>query len=189
LHKLALSDIPDSRHTDLDAQAARRSFRQGERIVVTTSARFNTAHRTRVQLAATIVGAVFLLVGILGFVPGVTTHYSDMTFAGHNSMAKLLGVFMVSVLHNLVHIAFGIAGLALARRYASARSYLIAGGVIYLVLWVYGLIIDRSSNANFVPVNTPDNWLHFGLGAGMIALGLLLSDKAHHEDSRPAAGR
>lgn len=47
--------------------------------------------RTLLQL---VVGVVFILVGIIGFVPGITTHYSDMTFAGHNSMAKLVGLFI-----------------------------------------------------------------------------------------------
>jgi hypothetical protein len=125
-----------------------------------------------------VVGIVFLLVGILGFVPGITTHYGDMTFAGHDSMAKLLGIFMVSVLHNIVHLLFGIAGIALSRTVPSARNYLIGGGVIYLVLWLYGLVIDQTSSANFVPINTADNWLHFLLGVGMIALGVLLTRRA-----------
>ena len=134
--------------------------------------------RTQVQLAAFVVGVVFLLVGILGFIPGITTHYGDMTFAGHDSMAKLLGVFMVSVLHNIVHLLFGIAGILLSRTVPSARNYLIGGGVIYLVLWLYGLVIDQTSSANFVPINTPDNWLHFVLGIGMIALGVLLTRRS-----------
>jgi len=131
--------------------------------------------RTRVQQAALLVGAVFLLVGILGFIPGITTHYDSMEFAAHHSGAKLLGIFQVSVLHNIVHLLFGIAGLALARAKGTARNYLVVGGAIYLVLWVYGLIIDLGSDANFVPLNTADNWLHFVLGLGMIALGFLLS--------------
>ena len=57
----------------------------------------------------------------------------------------------------------------------SRRAWLIGGGVIYLVLWIYGLVIDQTSSANFVPINTADNWLHFLLGAGMIALGVVLS--------------
>ncbi|MDT4910925.1 MAG: hypothetical protein QOC66_53 [Pseudonocardiales bacterium] len=134
--------------------------------------------RSTLQLAATVVAATFVLVGILGFVPGITTHYSDMTGAGHNSMAKLLGIFNVSILHNLVHLLFGIVGLALARTASGAKSYLIGGGVIYLVLWVYGLLIDKNTNANFIPVNTADNWLHFVLGLGMIALGVLLGRRA-----------
>jgi hypothetical protein len=82
------------------------------------------------------------------------------------------------VLHNLVHVLFGVAGLAMARTWNGARSYLIGGGAIYLVLWLYGLLINKNTAANFVPVNTADDWLHFLLGAGMIALGVVLGKRA-----------
>ena len=131
-------------------------------------------NRRPVQLAAMVVAAVFLLVGILGFVPGITTEYDGMTFAGHHSTAMLLGVFHVSILHNIVHLLFGVAGLALARTVGGASAFLIGGGAVYLVLWVYGLVIDMDSAANFVPLNTADNWLHLFLGVGMIALGAVL---------------
>jgi hypothetical protein len=133
---------------------------------------------TQVQTAAAAVGAVFLLVGILGFIPGITSNYDTMTFAGHESGAKLLGIFEVSILHNLVHVLFGVAGLAMARTWSGARSFLIGGGAIYLVLWLYGLLIDLGSSANFVPVNDADNWLHLLLGLAMVALGLLLGRSA-----------
>ncbi len=127
------------------------------------------------QKAAALVGGTFLLVGILGFVPGITTNYDAMTFAGHESEAKLLGIFQVSILHNIVHLLFGLVGLAMARTVGGARSYLIGGGAIYLVLWLYGMVIDKGTDANFVPLNHADDWLHFVLGAGMIALGLVLT--------------
>jgi hypothetical protein len=145
------------------------------------------ARRTDVEKAATAVGAVFLLVGILGFIPGITTNYADMTFAGHESGAELLGIFQVSILHNIVHLLFGVAGLAMGRTVSGARTYLVAGGVIYLVLWLYGLIIDKESAANFVPVDAADDWLHFLLGAGMVALGLLLTRRT--VDTAPTAPR
>lgn len=126
------------------------------------------------RLGACVVGIVFLLVGLMGFVPGVTTDFDQMEFAGHHSEAHLLGLFQVSVLHNLVHLAFGVAGIAMSVTTTAARIFLLGGGVIYLVLWLYGLVIDLDGAANFVPLNTADNWLHFGLGVGMIALGLLL---------------
>jgi hypothetical protein len=129
--------------------------------------------RALVQTAALAVAIVFLLVGVLGFIPGITTDYGTMQFAGHQSEAKLLGIFQVSILHNIVHLLFGAAGLAMARTVSGARTYLIGGGAIYLVLWLYGLVIDHNSAANFVPVNGADNWLHLLLGVGMIALGLL----------------
>jgi predicted transporter len=81
----------------------------------------------------------------------------------------------VSILHNLVHLAFGLAGLALSRTASQARMYLLVGGAIYLILWIYGLVIDHDSAANFVPLNTADNWLHLVLGIAMIALGVLLT--------------
>ncbi|MFG3715542.1 DUF4383 domain-containing protein [Micromonospora sp. NPDC047730] len=126
-----------------------------------------------VRRAAGVVAVVFLLVGVLGFVPGVTSDFGDLRFAGHESDAKLLGLFQVSVLHNIVHLLFGVAGLALARTISGARTFLVGGGAIYLVLWLYGLVVDHDSGANFVPVNNADNWLHLFLGVGMIALGVL----------------
>ncbi|MFJ6797320.1 DUF4383 domain-containing protein [Streptomyces sp. NPDC091268] len=142
---------------------------------MTTFPHSRTHARAHVQHAALVVGAMFLLVGILGFIPGITTDYDTLAFAEHHSEAKLLGLFQVSILHNIVHLLFGAVGLAMARTATAARNYLIGGGIVYLVLWLYGLIIDRDSAANFVPVNSADNWLHFVLGLGMIVLGVALS--------------
>ena len=139
------------------------------------------------QKAAAAVALTFLLVGILGFIPGITTHYDDMTFAGHHSGAQLLGIFGVSVLHNLVHLAFGVAGLALARTFGGARTFLIGGGIVYLVLTVYGFLVDRHDDANFVPLDQADNWLHLVLGAGMVGLGLALGRSLTERD-RPLPG-
>jgi hypothetical protein len=134
--------------------------------------------RTPIQSATMFVGVVFLLVGILGFVPGITTNYGALKFAGHDSNAQLLGLFDVSILHNIVHMLFGVGGLALAKTWDGARSYLVYGGVIYLALFVYGGIFHGSSSANFVPVNWADNVLHLGLGLGMIGLGGVLGKDA-----------
>jgi hypothetical protein len=137
--------------------------------------RASVGNKDLLRLAARVVGVVFLLVGVLGFIPGITSNYDTMGAAGHGSMAMLLGVFQVSILHNIVHLLFGAAGIALSRTDSGARSYLVGGGAIYLVLWIYGLVIDQSSSANFVPLNTADNWLHLVLGLGMIGAGLALS--------------
>jgi uncharacterized protein DUF4383 len=126
--------------------------------------------RTLVQNAARLVGIVFLLVGIAGFIPGVTTNlYDGLEFAGDDGTAELLGIFQVSVLHNIVHLLFGVAGLALAATPSGARTYLIGGGAIYLALALLGLI----GGGDWIPVNDADNWLHVLLGAGMIGLGVL----------------
>jgi hypothetical protein len=139
---------------------------------------------TLAQRAAAIVGAVFALVGLAGFVPGLTQNLDAISWAGNESDAKLLGLFEVSVLHNLVHVGYGILGLAAARAQNWARNFLIWGGAIYLGLAIYGMVIDRNSDANFVPLNIADNWLHLGLGLGMVGLGLLAS--ATRAEDRPA---
>lgn len=144
-----------------------------------------TGSRTNLQKAAQAVGAVFLLVGVLGFIPGVTSNYGSLAFAGHDSGALLLGIFQVSILHNIVHLLFGVAGLLMARTHPQAKNFLLYGGVIYLVLWLYGLLVGHDTPANFVPVNNADNWLHLVLGIGMIALALLLSrDTARSTSAR-----
>lgn len=129
--------------------------------------------RSLAQMGALAFGAVFLLVGILGFIPGITTDFDDMTFAGPDSGAELLGIFQVSVLHNIVHLLFGVIGVWAARTWATGRVFLLASGIVYLALFAYGLIVSSTSDANFVPVNTADDWLHLVLAAGMLLVGLL----------------
>ena len=130
--------------------------------------------RSAVQKGAAVVGIVFLLVGVLGFVPGVTTSYSELAFAGHHSQAQLLGLFQVSVLHNAVHLAFGVAGLVMAKTPLRARNYLFYGALVYAVLFFYGIVVDYESSANIVPVDDADNVLHFMLAAGMLTLSFVL---------------
>ena len=120
-------------------------------------------------MVAAFAGVVFLVVGLLGFVPGVTTHYGDLSFAGHDSGAKLLGTFQVSVLQNIVHLLFGIVGLVLARTADGAQTFLTGGGIVYLALWVVAVV----GAEDWLPANTADNWLHFLLGIGMIGLGFV----------------
>jgi hypothetical protein len=131
-------------------------------------------NRSPVQVAALLTGVVFVLVGILGFVPGVTAKYADLSFAGHESQAQLLGLFQISILHNIVHLLFGLAGIAAAATVGGSRGFLIGGGAIYLLLAGYGFAISQNSAANFVPVNAADNLLHVVLGVGMLAAGLVL---------------
>ncbi|MDX6398225.1 MAG: hypothetical protein QOJ43_1633 [Gaiellaceae bacterium] len=129
-------------------------------------------NRTPVQNVARLVGIVFLLVGIAGFIPGITTNlYDGLEFAGNDGNAELLGIFKVSILHNIVHGLFGVAGLALAATASGARTFLIGGGAIYIVLWLLGL----AGGADWIPANDADDWLHLLLGVGMIGLGVVLT--------------
>ena len=67
---------------------------------------------------------------------------------------------------------FGLAGLVMAR--GAAKTYLVGGGFIYLLTWLYGVVVNHDSAANFIPLDGADNWLHLGLGAVMASLGLAL---------------
>jgi hypothetical protein len=125
--------------------------------------------RTQAQTLAMLVAVTFVLVGVLGFIPGITTHYGDLSFAGGDSGAKLLGIFQVSILHNLVHLLFGVVGWYLAKTWSGARTYLLGGGVVYLALWILGII----NGADWIPANSADNWLHLVLGVGLLGLGFV----------------
>lgn len=128
--------------------------------------------RRPVQNMARLVGIVFLLVGIAGFIPGVTTNlYDGLEFAGDSGSAELLGLFEISVLHNIVHGLFGVAGLAMAATASGARTFLIGGGAIYLLL----AGIQAVGAGDWVPLVGPDLWLHLALGVGMVGLGVALT--------------
>jgi hypothetical protein len=130
--------------------------------------------RASIQKGAALVSIVFLLVGVAGFIPGITANYSSLRFAGHHSEAQLFGYFQVSVLHNVVHLLFGVVGLLLARTALGARNFLLYGGLAYAVLFFYGILIEYQSSANFVPFDDADNALHFALAVGMMVLSVLL---------------
>jgi hypothetical protein len=126
--------------------------------------------RTPVQDAARVAGVAFLAVGLAGFVPGLTTElYDGLEFAGGEGTSELLGTFRVSVLHSIVHVLFGLAGLALAASPSGARSFLVGGGGIYLALFLLGMV----GGGDWLPSNRADDWLHLALGAGLVAAGVL----------------
>ncbi|MEN3316753.1 MAG: hypothetical protein V7643_154 [Mycobacterium sp.] len=128
-----------------------------------------------VQGAALLIGGGFIVIGVLGFIPGATTDYGLLEWSGHHSGARLFGVFAVSGLHNVVHLASGAVGIALARTYAASRAYFLGGGLVYLALWLHGMFMNQASSVNLMALNSADNWLHFGLGIGMVLLGVTLA--------------
>jgi Domain of unknown function (DUF4383) len=106
------------------------------------------------QMLALVFGAVYLLVGIVGFFWTGGSHFADR---GGDDM--LIGLFMVNPLHNIVHILVGLAGLALARTLTGARTYGWLLFVAYAAVSVYGFIaIDKSWD--FLAINSADNVLH-----------------------------
>lgn len=127
-----------------------------------------TAERTPVQIAAVVVGATILLVGILGFTPGITSHFGDLKFAGEKPSARLFGVFQISGLHNLANMLAGLVGLALARTWTGARTYLFGAGVFYLAFSLIGFV----NHSSWIPSNNADDWLYLTLGVVLIAIGV-----------------
>jgi len=144
---------------------------------------------------AMIFGIVFLLVGILGFVPGVNhMHHGDPQTehlsVGGPGHGDLLGLFHVNVLHNGVHLLFGVMGLAMSRTLGAARSYFRIVGVAYLLLAVMGLISAANMWNTFglVPIHGNDVWLHAILGAAGIYFGFIKPGVVETTDTYATGG-
>jgi hypothetical protein len=120
---------------------------------------------TPARLYATVVGAVLVITGILGF-------FYNSTFTSDSAVRDaVLGILDVNGWHNVVHLATGALGLALAAR--AAREYALGLGVVYLVVAIWGFILgDGESILSIIPVNTADNVLHLALGLAGIGAGL-----------------
>ena len=113
------------------------------------------------KTVALVFGIVFLLIGVLGFVPALTPG------------GALLGLFMVNGLHSVVHLLFGVLGIAAAFS-GMERLYNRAAGVIYLVLFVLGLIpalVPNGMLLGLVMINGADNVLHLVVGAVLAYVG------------------
>jgi hypothetical protein len=131
--------------------------------------------RTPIQIASLIIGVVFVLIGILSVIPGVTSHLGDIKFAGHASGALLFGVFAMSILLIFIHVAMGVWGMLASKAGDSeSKGFLIAGGIYSLILALFGLLTSNGSNWNFIPLNGADDWMHLGLGVLMLLLGTVL---------------
>ena len=76
-----------------------------------------------------LVAAAFLTVAIAGFTPGLTTRLDQLQWFGPDSRAQLFGVFGISMVHNLLHLVFGVAGLLLGLSYMGGEGAQIALGV------------------------------------------------------------
>jgi hypothetical protein len=121
-----------------------------------------------VRYFALIYGAVFAIIGIAGFIPFLLTPYgvTDPDLAVSAGAGKLFGLFPVNVLHNLVHIAFGVWGLAAWRSMPSSRFYAKAVAVVYAIFVVMGFFPVLQTTFGLVPLHGNDIWLHLLLAAG-----------------------
>jgi hypothetical protein len=126
------------------------------------------AGRTPAQLYALVFGVTLVAAGILGFF-----YNADFGTGDGTDRDAVLGILDVNAWHNLVHIATGALGLAVAASYGGSRGYALGLGAVYVVVAVAGFIAgDGDEIFNLIPVNTEDNVLHLligiaGLGAGL----------------------
>ncbi len=118
------------------------------------------------RLVAIVVGAVYLLLGVLGF----TTARGAAFFDPHGGL--LFGVFGVNLFHDVVHLVIGaallIAGISNVR---AARTVNVAAGVVFLVLGIAGLFVVGTP-FNVLALNTPDHVLHFAGAVVLLGVGL-----------------
>lgn len=141
------------------------------------------------QRYAYVSGSLFILIGILGFFPGVTVapHVHDPNLLVETGYGRLLGIFPVNVLHNLVHIALGVWALFSASESGAARAYCRGSAIIYAVLAVMGLFPGLNTVFGMVPIHSHDVWLHAGIAAFAAYFGWAKSSvrihtpKADHE--------
>jgi hypothetical protein len=117
---------------------------------------------------AGLTGLALVALGVVGFVPGTVQRYGELEWWKSGSRAELFDLFQTSILLNLLHVGFGAVGLLAARRWATARGYLTLGGTAMFALGIYGLLVDYGSGWNFLPFDRADDWLHIGLGIGML---------------------
>ena len=141
-----------------------------------------------VRTFALIYGLVFALVGIAGFIPALVTPHDA---AGHDltieqGAGDLLGLFPVNVLHNIVHLAFGVWGLAVYRNTNAAIGYARSVAVIYAVFVVMGFIPRLDTVFGLVPLHGNDMWLHALLAAVAAYFGFVRHAEPDHIN-RPAA--
>ncbi len=126
---------------------------------------------------AGLIGLGLVALGVVGFVPGIVQDYGALQW-WRGSGAELFGAFQTSILINLVHMGAGVLGLAAGSR---ARTYLGVTGSAFFALGVYGLLVDGAWN--FMPFDRAADWLHIGLGVGIVYAGVATGLAAF----RPAA--
>ena len=135
-----------------------------------TSVRDDDA-KTPAQLYSLVFGATLLLAGILGFI--VNSEFD----VGTDVQGDNLILFEVNGWHNLIHIASGLVGLALARTRRGALSFALGFGAIYLAVFFWGLIAGDNILFGLAPINPADNVLHVAIAVAGIAAGLASRDR------------
>jgi hypothetical protein len=124
---------------------------------------------TPARLYCTLVGAVLVIAGIIGF------FYSSSFDTGAAEVAAntddVFGILGVNGWHNVVHIALGLLALAVAGSTYGARMYCLGIGLVYVLLAIWGWVDGDGVLLGLIPVNDEDNVLHLILGLTGVAAG------------------
>ena len=146
--------------------------------------------RTSVQKFALIFGVVYALVGLLGFIPGLSQAPPSGAPALQvdSAYGYLLGIFPVNLPHNLVHLLVGVLGIVSARALGSARTYSRAVAIVFGVLTVMGLIPDLNTTLGLIPLFGADVALHTATTLAAAYFGWFASD-ARRARTQTAAAR
>src|SRR5687768_5062297 len=152
--------------------------------MMATATANRTSDKTPAQIYSLVFGAPLLLAGILGF-------FADASFGdlGSDVQGDELIIFEVNGWHNLVHIASGALGLALAGSRAGARGFALGFGAVYLVVAIWGLIVGDQVLFGLMPVNGADNVLHLLIALAGLAAGLASPDENTAGGTRGSAAR
>ena len=125
---------------------------------------------TVVQRVAQIFGVVFLLVALVGFLS------SGTSMDPHTMTApRALGLFPVNMLHNLVHVIFGVWGLLASRGFRASRNYAQVSGVLFILLAVLGYAAP--DGFGLLPLGGNDILLHAILGIPLAIVGFTARDR------------
>ncbi|WP_019588323.1 DUF4383 domain-containing protein [Deinococcus apachensis] len=115
-----------------------------------------------VRTFARVAGIIYLLVGILGFVPALLSAPTGPHVAVGAFHGNLLGLFPVNLMHNIVHLAIGAWGLASAGSFGAAVSFSRGLAILYAILAIMGLIPGLNTLFGLAPLHGNDIWLHAG---------------------------
>jgi hypothetical protein len=128
-------------------------------------------------------GILFLVIFAAGVIPGLLRPPAEMDpdLAMNQMYGRALSLFPVNLLHDGVHLIFGIWGILAYRSYDAAKSYARITAVIYAVFMVMGLIPTLDTTFGLVPLFSHDVWLHAILAAGAAYFGFV------HKESGAAA--
>jgi hypothetical protein len=141
-----------------------------------------------IRTFALIYGIVFAAVGIAGFIPGLVTPHDPVEHAltVDEGAGDLFGLFPINMLHNLVHLAFGVWGLAVYRNTNAAIGYARVVAIVYALFVIMGFIPGLNTLFGLVPLHGNDIWLHALLAAGAAYFGFMWHPEGY-VPNKPAA--